>query len=130
MLAIDFSGHQARCIDLFSNFAIMKATTTSPPEFRNFRTIFVLTLFGLMSFFRPVACAADQKEKVKPYSLNYCIVDGQPLGAHPTAFVYKGQEIKVDVLACKDAFMQRPDFWLKQVKEAEKHPRVPAKGKG
>ena len=108
----------------------MKAMTTSPPEFRNFRTIFVLILFGLISFFSPVAFAADQKGKVKPYPLNYCIVDGQPLGAHPTAFVYKRQEIKVDVPACKDAFMQRPDFWLKQVKEAEKHPRVPPKGQG
>jgi hypothetical protein len=108
---------------------MIKAMTTSPPEFRNFRTIFVLTLFGLISLFSPVAFAADQKGKVKPYPLNYCIVDGKPLGDHPTSFVYKGQEIKVDEPGCKEVFMQDPDLNLKKVQEAaRKHKKAPAKG--
>jgi hypothetical protein len=101
--------------------------TIRPPEFKFFRTTFVLILFGLISFFSPFAFAADQKEEVKPYPLDYCIVDGKPLGEHPTSFVYKGQEIKVDVPECKDAFMQDPDSWLKKVQEAAKKPQAPAK---
>jgi hypothetical protein len=49
-----------------------------------------------MSASSTAAFAADQNGKVKPYPLNYCIMDGKPLGDHPTTFVYKGQEIKVD----------------------------------
>jgi hypothetical protein len=45
----------------------------------------------------------------------------------PQNFVYKGQEIKVDVPECKDAFMQDPDSWLKKVQEAAKKPQAPAK---
>ena len=56
------------------------------PEFTFFRTIFVLILFGLISFFSPFAFAADQKEEVKPYPLDYCIVDGKPLGEHSEKF--------------------------------------------
>jgi hypothetical protein len=105
--------------------------TTRVPEFRIFRTTFVLILFALISASSPVAFAADQQGKVKPYPLNYCIVDGKPLGDHPTSFVYKGQEIKVDEQVCKDAFMQDPDSWLKKMQEAaKKHKKAPAKGQG
>src|ERR1700732_3006076 len=88
-----------------------------PPEFR-IRTIFVLMLFAMISASNPTAFAADQKGKVKPYPLDYCIMDGKPLGDHPTSFVYKGQEIKVDEPGCKDAFMQDTDANLKKVQEA------------
>jgi hypothetical protein len=105
--------------------------TTRIPEFRIFRTTFVLILFALMSASSPAAFAADHKGKVKPYPLDYCIMDGKPLGDHPTTFVYKGQEIKVDEPACKEAFMQNPDLNLKQVQEAaRKHKKAPAKGQG
>ena len=58
-------------------------------------------------------------------------MDGKPLGDHPTSFVYKGQEIKVDEPGCKDAFMQDPDANLKKVQEAaRKHKKAPAKGQG
>jgi len=100
--------------------------TTSLPEFRIFRTTFVLIMFALISASSPAAFAAEQKGKVKPYPLDYCIVDGKPLGDHPTAFVYKGHEIKVDTAECKDAFMQDPDSWLKKVQEAaRKHKKAP-----
>jgi hypothetical protein len=103
--------------------------TTRIPEFRIFRTTFVLILFALMSASNPTAFAADHKGTVKPYPLNYCIMDGKPLGDHPTTFVYKGQEIKVDEPGCKEAFMQNPDAYLKQVQEAaRKHEKAPAKG--
>ena len=105
--------------------------TTRVPEFRIFRTTFVLILFALISASSPAAFAADQKGKVKPYPLNYCIMDGKPLGDHPVTFVYKGQEIKTDDPACKKAFMNNPDLHLKEVQEAaKKHKKAPAKGQG
>jgi hypothetical protein len=105
--------------------------TTRIPEFRLFRTTLVLILFGLISASCPSAFAAEQKGKVKPYPLDYCIMDGKPLGDHPTTFVYKGQEIKVDEPGCKDAFMQNPDLNLKKVHEAaRKQKKAPAKGQG
>jgi hypothetical protein len=105
--------------------------TTRVPEFRIFRTTFVLILFALISASSPAAFAADQQGKVKPYPLDYCIMDGKPLGDHPTAFVYKRQEIKVDEPACKEAFMQNPDLNLKKVQDAaRKHKKAPAKGQG
>jgi hypothetical protein len=103
--------------------------TKRVPEFRIFRTTFALILFALISASSPAAFAAEQKGKVKPYPLNYCIMDGKPLGNHPTSFVYKGQEIKVDEPGCKEAFMQDPDLNLKKVQEAaRKHKKAPAKG--
>src|ERR1700745_3394252 len=105
--------------------------TTRIPEFRVFRTTFVLILFGLISLSSPAAFAAEQKGNVKPYPLNYCIMDGKPLGDHPTSFVYKGQEIKVDTPECKDAFIQNPDLNLKKVHQAaRKQKKAPAKGQG
>jgi hypothetical protein len=41
-------------------------------------------------------------------------MDGKPLGGHPITFVYKGQEIKTDDPACKEAFMNNPDLHLKK----------------
>jgi hypothetical protein len=103
--------------------------TTRALEFRIFRTTFVLILFALMSASSTAAFAADQNGKVKPYPLNYCIMDGKPLGDHPVTFVYKGQEIKTDDPACKEAFMNNPDLHLKEVQEAaKKHKKAPAKG--
>jgi hypothetical protein len=102
--------------------------TTSVSRFRILTTTFVLILFGLMSVSRPTVFAADS---VKPYPLDYCIMDGKPLGPNPVTFVYKGQEIKVDEAGCKEAFMQNPDANLKKVQEAAKgHKKAPAKGQG
>ena len=56
-------------------------------------------------------------------------MDGKPLGDNPTSFVYKGQEIKVDEPACKEAFMNDPDRNLKKVQEAaRKHKKASANG--
>jgi hypothetical protein len=105
--------------------------TARVSEFRFFRTAFVLILLGLVSISAPTAFAADPAANVKPYPLNYCIMDGKPLGVNPTTFVYKGQEIKTDDPKCKEAFMQNPDLYLKQVQEAaRKHKKAPGKGQG
>ncbi len=105
--------------------------TARVSEFTFFRTIFVLILLGLISVSTSTAFAADPAGQVKPYPLDYCIMDGKPLGAHPTTFVYKGQEIKTDDPMCKEAFMKNPDLYLKQVQEAaKKHKKAPAKGQG
>jgi hypothetical protein len=66
------------------------------------------------------AFAADPAAKVKPYPLNYYNMDGKPLGDHPIISVYKGQEIKTDDPACKEAFMNNPDLHLEKVQEAAK----------
>ena len=91
--------------------------TTRVSQFGIFTTTFVLILFGLMSASSPTVFAADS---VKPYPLDYCIMDGKPLGPNPVTFVYKGQEIKVDEAGCKEAFMANPDVYLKKVREAAK----------
>ena len=105
--------------------------TARVSEFRFLRTAFVLILLGLISVSTSTAFAADAAGKVKPYPLNYCIMDGKPLGDHPVTFVYKGQEIKTDDPACKEAFMNNPDLHLKEVQEAaKKHKKAPAKGQG
>ena len=102
--------------------------TARVSEFRFLRTAFVLILLGLISVSTSTAFAADQAGKVKPYPLNYCIMDGKPLGPHPTTFVYKGQEIKTDDPACKKAFLNNPDLHLKEVQQAaKKHKKAPAK---
>ena len=105
--------------------------TARVSEFRFFRAAFVLILLGLISVSAPTASAANPAGKVKPYPLNYCIMDGKPLGPHSTTFVYKGQEIKTDDPMCKQAFMKNPDLYLKQVQEAaKKHKKASAKGQG
>ena len=98
--------------------------TARVSQFRILTTTFVLILFGLMAASSPTVFAADS---VKPYPLDYCIMDGKPLGPNPVTFVYKGQEIKVDEAGCKEAFMQNPDANLKKVQEAAKKPQAPAK---
>jgi hypothetical protein len=99
--------------------------TTRVSQFRVFRATFVLILFGLMSV-SPVVFAGDT---VTPYPLDYDIMNGKPLVPNPITFVYKGQEIKVDEAACKEAFMQDPEANLKKVQEAaEKQTKAPAKG--
>src|SRR6266478_6902620 len=81
--------------------------TARVSEFTFFRTIFVLILLGLISVSTSTAFAADPAGQVKPYPLDYCIMDGKQLGAHPTTFVYKGQEIKTDDPMCKEAFYEK-----------------------
>ena len=102
--------------------------TTRASQFTILTTTFVVILVGLIAASSPNVLAADS---VKPYPLDYCIMDGKPLGPNPVTFVYKGQEIKVDEAGCKEAFMQNADANLKKVQEAAKgHKKAPAKGQG
>lgn len=54
------------------------------------------------------------KETVKPYPLDKCIVTDVPLGkmGKPKVKVYKGQEMKFCCLRCVKAFNANPDFYL------------------
>ncbi len=101
--------------------------TTSVSRFRILTATFVLILFGLMSVSSPTVFAADS---VKPYPLDYCIMDGKPLGPNPVTFVYKGQEIKVDEGGCKGGVYARsgPANLKKVQKAAKSHKKAPAKG--
>jgi hypothetical protein len=54
--------------------------TARVSEFRFLRTAFVLILLGLISISTSTAFAADSAGKVKPYPLDYCIMEGKPLG--------------------------------------------------
>lgn len=59
----------------------------------------------------------EQKETVKPYKLDTCIVSGEKLGemGEPFVFVYQGQEIKLCCKSCKKKFDQDPAKYLKKL---------------
>ena len=56
--------------------------TRSVSEFRFLKTAFVLIFLGLTWVSTSTAFAADPAGKVKPYPLNYCIMDGISAGLH------------------------------------------------
>jgi YHS domain-containing protein len=74
-----------------------------------------------------IANAADLKEskssKVKPYTLDYCIVSGEKLGGSmgkPYTITYKGREIKFCCAGCEGVFKKDPAKYIKKIEEAEK----------
>lgn len=73
-----------------------------------------------------LANAADtgaSKEKVKPYTLDYCVVSGEKLGGSmgkPHTITYKGREIKFCCPGCEKVFKKDPDKYIKKIEEAEK----------
>lgn len=69
--------------------------------------------------------AADssvKKEKVKPYTLDYCIVSGEKLGTMGKApsITYKDREIKFCCPGCISTFKKDPDKYIKKIEDAEK----------
>jgi YHS domain-containing protein len=67
--------------------------------------------------------AQAKAEKVKPYSLQTCIVSGEKLGGEmgqPYAFTYEGQEIKLCCKSCLKDFNKEPAKYLKKLAQAEK----------
>ena len=56
------------------------------PRIQILQDNFRLDLIRVDFVLQPFAFAADQKEEVKPYPLDYCIVEGKPLGEHSDKF--------------------------------------------
>jgi YHS domain-containing protein len=67
------------------------------------------------------ALAADQKPKLKPYSLKTCLVTDEKLGemGDPYVFEYKGREIKFCCKGCVKDFKKEPAKYIKKLEEAE-----------
>lgn len=65
--------------------------------------------------------AADKKEKLKPYTLENCIVSGDKLGemGKPFEYEYKGREIKFCCKNCVKDFNKEPAKYVKKIEEAE-----------
>lgn len=69
------------------------------------------------------ADSKESKEKVKPYTLDYCIVSGEKLGGSmgkPHTITYQGREIKFCCPGCEGAFKKDPAKYIKKIEEAEK----------
>jgi len=69
-----------------------------------------------------VARAADNKsEKLKPYSLETCVVSGEKLGEMGKPFVYQheGREIKFCCKNCLKDFKKDTAKYIKKIEEAE-----------
>ncbi len=70
-----------------------------------------------------LALAGDPKPepKLKPYTLNKCIVSGDKLGEMGEAFVYKyqGREIKFCCKGCLKDFNKEPAKYIKKIEQAE-----------
>jgi len=64
---------------------------------------------------------ADQKPKLKPYTLKTCVVSGEKLGemGKPYVFDYKGREIKLCCKGCLKDFKKDPAKYIKKIEEAE-----------
>lgn len=63
------------------------------------------------------AAEEPAKPKVKPYSLDTCIVSDDKLGemGKPVVFTYKDQEIKLCCKACRKDFDKDPAKYLKKL---------------
>lgn len=78
----------------------------------------LLTAFGVAPL---TTHAADKKEKLKPYTLETCIVSGDKLGemGKPFEYEYKGREIKFCCKNCVKDFQKDPAKYVKKIEEAE-----------
>lgn len=69
------------------------------------------------------ALAGDQKanSKLKPYTLQNCIVSGDKLGemGEPIVYKYQGREIKFCCKGCVKDFKKEPAKYIKKIEEAE-----------
>ena len=88
-------------------------------------TVFVaMTAFTAPSLVRAdeghkhhTAAEAPAKPKVKPYTLDSCIVSDDKLGemGKPVEFTHKNQEIKLCCKACRKDFDKDPAKYLKKL---------------
>jgi YHS domain-containing protein len=65
--------------------------------------------------------AAENNEKLKPYTLETCVVSGDKLGemGKPFVYEYKGREIKFCCKNCVKDFNKEPAKYVKKIEEAE-----------
>ena len=78
----------------------------------------LLTSFGAAPL---IGFAAEGKEKLKPYTLENCVVSGDKLGemGKPFVYEYKGREIKFCCKNCVKDFNKEPAKYVKKIEEAE-----------
>ena len=78
----------------------------------------MLTSFGVAPL---TGFAADKKEKLKPYTLETCVVSGDKLGemGKPFEYEYKGREIKFCCKNCVKDFQKDPAKYVKKIEEGE-----------
>jgi len=81
-------------------------------------------LAGFLAF--NVGAAEKGAEKLKPYTLDKCIVSDEKLGemGKPYVHEYKGREIKFCCKGCLKDFQKDPDKYVKKLEEAEKKAKV------
>ncbi|HWW03309.1 MAG TPA: TRASH domain-containing protein [Candidatus Acidoferrum sp.] len=65
--------------------------------------------------------AADKKDKLKPYTLETCVVSGDKLGemGKPFVYEYKDREIKFCCKNCVKDFNKEPAKYIRKIEEAE-----------
>ena len=68
-----------------------------------------------------VVTAAEKNTKLKPYTLDRCVVSDEKLGemGKPFVYEYKGREIKFCCKSCLKDFNKNPDKYVKKIEEAE-----------
>jgi YHS domain-containing protein len=86
--------------------------------FKTLAVALLLTSFGAAPL---TGFAADKKEKLKPYTLETCVVSGDKLGemGKPFEYEYKGREIKFCCKNCVKDFNKEPAKYVKKIEEAE-----------
>jgi len=86
--------------------------------FKTLGVALLLTSFGAAPL---TGFAADKKEKLKPYTLETCVVSGDKLGemGKPFEYEYKGREIKFCCKNCVKDFQKDPAKYVKKIEEGE-----------
>ena len=86
--------------------------------FKTLAVALLLTSFGAAPL---TGFAADKKEKLKPYTLETCVVSGDKLGemGKPFEYEYKGREIKFCCKNCVKDFQKDPAKYVKKIEEGE-----------
>jgi YHS domain-containing protein len=94
---------------------------------KTLKSIGSMVMLGAICAGALAAFAADTNttkttEKLKPYTLDYCVVSGEKLGemGKPVVTNYNGQEIKFCCKDCVKDFDKKPAKYLKKIEEAEK----------
>ena len=91
----------------------------SPPV-PTMKTKSIITAFTMLaSSLLFAAGEAPEKEPVKPYKPDTCIVSDEKLGemGEPFVFTHEGQEIKLCCKSCKKKFDKDPAKYLKKLEE-------------
>lgn len=85
------------------------------------KTRSILTAIALLASPSLFAAETAEKEEVKPYKPDTCIVSGEKLGemGKPYVFVHEGQEIKLCCKSCLKKFNKEPEKYLKKLDEAK-----------